>query len=168
MSCGIPGFLVVASCMAALATGCGPATPESMTPQLQRSARSQPGTVSVTAIGANDNNDFWSPLIGKDQFAKAVEAAVAKCAVLSPVKSGGAGNYRLQANLRAMDISSAPDTKYRIFVSWKLTSPNGAAVLWEADTVGSDKDSLAGAAGDSIRQAMESLEAAIPLRAART
>ena len=166
-------FIASGICLAAFAltSGCN-AKPEEMAPELQSFPRTQPGAVSVTAIGASDTNDFWSPIITKADFAKAVEISIGKCGVLKSVQQSGAGDYHLEANLRAMDIPVSADSTYRIFVSWKLRTSSNNRVVWDADIVSSAKHSfgqnikntLAAAAQDNILQAMNSLEAAIPLR----
>jgi hypothetical protein len=165
MSSRIFGLLVTAVCVTAftLEGGCAPATPESMTPPLQRVARTQSGTVWVTAIGGADTNDFWDAEIGTVEFAKAVENSIEKSGVLESVSRNGSGEYHLEANLRATDMRGS-DVKFKILVSWKLSRSSDHRLVWEADIVGTDSDKMANAAQDNISQAIQSLEAAIPLR----
>jgi hypothetical protein len=56
------------------------------------------------------------------------------------------------------------DVKFKILVSWKLSRSSDHRLVWEADIVGTDSDKMANAAQDNISQAIQSLEAAIPLR----
>lgn len=117
----------------------------------------------MTVIGGKDTNDFWNPVIDTVEFSKAVEASIEKSGVMESVSHNGSGDYHLEANLRAMEQRGS-DVKYKVLISWKLSALSDHRLVWDADIVGTDGDGLANAARDNIRQAMESLEAAIPLR----
>lgn len=145
-------------------------SPESMTPSLTRSSRTEPGSVSVTAIGGNvtkaENgyvNQFWDPKIALREFSKAVEHSIKECEVFQSIRDSAPTDFRLEANLRAMDQPVQSEINYRMLITWKLTDARSSRVIWEADVVSSDKGSIEGAAKDNIRQALESLERAVPL-----